>query len=66
MTKLRIKKKFRILAPNQVIRTINSKRENACAMRYTYSKNASTSSTQQESPNEKKASKRSMKQDKEF
>jgi hypothetical protein len=51
---------------NQVIRTINSKKENAYVARYTYSKNVSTSSAQQENPDEKKTSKRSMKQGKEF
>ncbi len=54
-----------IIAPT-VTETKNSKRENAYAVRYTYSKNAPTSSSQQETPNEKKTSKRSMKQGKEF
>jgi hypothetical protein len=68
MKKPRIKliNQLRINAPNQVIEMKNSKRENAYAMRCTYSKNVSTSSRQQENPNEKKTSKHLMRQDKEF
>ncbi len=67
----RIKSTNQVIIMNQIIvsmitKTKNSKRENAYATRYTYSKSVSTSSAQQENPNEKKTSNNSMKQDKEF